>query len=160
MIDLYLSLGSNLGDRRASLETALERLDAAFKPARRTLSSIIETEAWGFDGEPFLNMAVRFSIPRTGQSPEAQALDILKIIKSIEKEMGRCETIEYDDSGDRVYHSRPIDIDILFFGTHTMDLPELKIPHPLIPERDFVKVPLREIAGPTLKKSFSSLFIK
>ena len=159
MIALYLSLGSNLGDRRANLENALKRLDVALRPADSTRSSVIETEAWGFDGGPFLNMAVRLAIPRTHQSPEAQALDILKVIKSIEEDMGRRENVVYDSSGRRIYHSRPIDIDILFFGAHTVDLPSLKIPHPLISERDFVKVPLREIAKPALKKAFSALFI-
>lgn len=160
MIDLYLSLGSNLGDRRANLETALKNLEAALKPTSLVRSKIIETDAWGFDGESFLNMAVRLAIPRTHQIAETQALDILKVIKSIEKDMGRHENVVYDESGRRIYHSRTIDIDILFFGIHTIDLPTLTIPHPLISERDFVKIPLREIAGPTLKKSFSSLFLK
>lgn len=159
MINLYLSLGSNLGDRRANLETALERLDWALRPVDSTRSSIIETAAWGFDGGPFLNMAVRLSISRLHMTAEAQALDILKVIKQIESDMGRRENVVYDDSGRRIYHSRTIDIDILFFGTHTVDLPTLKIPHPLIKERDFVRIPLGEIAKPALKKAFSALFI-
>lgn len=157
MIGLYLSLGSNLGDRSANIHEALNRLDRSFGVKYERLSDIIETESWGFDSEPFLNCAVLYKLPRTKQSAEDQAVDILDRIKVIEREMGREESLEYSVDGRRIYHSRPIDIDILFFGPHRIDLPALKIPHPLIAERDFVKIPLAQIANTSLKNAFPAL---
>lgn len=158
MIHLYLSLGTNRGDRKANLADALERLDRAFSRKAEAVSDIIETPAWGFDGDPFLNCAVRYSLPRKRQPIETQALEILETVKRIEREMGREEVLEFDGEGRRIYHSRIIDIDILFFGPHRVSLPNLQIPHPLIAERDFVKIPLRQVANPSLKASFSALF--
>lgn len=158
MIDLYLSLGSNMGDREANLREAIVRMDNAFARTHEALSEIIETESWGFESERFLNCAVLYRLPRKRQSVESQALEILHKIKRIEMEMGRTEELEFDENGKRVYHSRPIDIDILFFGGHVIDLPELKIPHPLIKERDFVKIPLAQIAKRALKLSFGDYF--
>lgn len=158
MIHLYLSLGTNQGDRSKNLEEALQRLDETFGRKAESVSDVIETQAWGFDGDPFLNCAVMYALPRKRQTVEAQALEILKAVKLIEKEMGRDEVLEFDGEGRRVYHSRVIDIDILFFGPHKVSLPELTIPHPLISERDFVKIPLSQIAKPALKASFSALF--
>lgn len=158
MIDLYLSLGSNMGDRKARIYEALDRMDKAFGKTYSSLSEIIETEPWGFDSDRFLNCAVLYRLPRKRQSAESQALEILFEIKRIETEMGRNESLEYDIDGKRVYHARPIDIDILFFGGHEIDLPDLKIPHPLIKERDFVKIPLSQIAKKALKISFGDYF--
>ena len=59
--------------------------------------------------------------------------------------MGRRENLEYDAEGRRIYHDRPIDIDILLYGDETVDTPDLKIPHPLMKQRDFVMRPLEEI---------------
>ena len=158
MIHLYLSLGTNQGDRSKNLEEAVQRLDGVFGRKAESVSEVIETQAWGFDGDPFLNCAVMYALPRKRQTVEAQALEILKAVKLIEKEMGRDEVLEFDGEGRRIYHSRVIDIDILFFGRHKVSLPELTIPHPLISERDFVKIPLSQIAKPALKASFSALF--
>ena len=159
MINLYLSLGSNLGDRKANLEEALRRLDEAFGTGYTSLSAFIETESWGFEAENFINCAVLYQLPRTRQTAEDQALDILSKIKGIEMAMGREEQMEFTDEGRRVYHSRIIDIDILFFGRHRVDLPQLKIPHPLISERDFVLQPLGQIAKTSLKQAFPVFFI-
>ena len=93
------------------------------------------------------------------QSAEDQALDILSRIKGIERAMGREEQMEFTGDGRRIYHSRVIDIDILFFGSHRVDLPQLKIPHPLISERDFVLQPLGQIAKTSLKQAFPVFFI-
>ena len=158
MIHLYLSLGTNQGDRSRNLKEAMQRLDDAFGRKAESVSEIIETQAWGFDGEPFLNCAVMYALPRKRQTVEAQALEILAEVKRIEREMGRDEVLEFDGEGRRIYHPRVIDIDILFFGPHSVCLPELTIPHPLIAERDFVKIPLSQIAKPSLKASFSALF--
>ncbi len=158
MIHLYLSLGTNQGNRSKNLKEAIQRLDDAFGRKAESVSEVIETQAWGFDGDPFLNCAVMYALPRKRQTVEAQALDILKAVKFIEKGMGRDEVVEFDGEGRRIYHPRVIDIDILFFGPHRVNLPELTIPHPLIAERDFVKIPLSQIAKPSLKESFSALF--
>ena len=80
-----------------------------------------------------------------GQIVELPPEEILGICKSIERSMGRRETVEYDSGGGRIYHDRVIDIDILLYGRRTVDTPELKIPHPLMREREFVMCPLMEI---------------
>ena len=158
MINLYLSLGSNIGDRAANIHEALCRLDKAFGRSYSSLSDIIETESWGFKAEKFLNCAVLYSIPKLPGKADCQAMDILHKIKDIEYAMGRRENIEYDSEGNRVYHSRPIDIDILFFGPCRIDLPDLKIPHPLAQDRPFVMDPLRQIAKTSLKREFPAIF--
>ena len=136
--DVYLSLGSNQGDRQARIDEALRRLDKAVGRPYDALSSVIETPAWGFDGPPFLNCVVRY---RTARRPET----LLKICKRIERAMGRRGAPEYDADGRRIYRDRPIDIDILLYGDLSMDTPELTIPHPLMREREFVMRPLAEI---------------
>ena len=99
-----------------------------------------------------------YALPRKRKSAEAQALEILDTVKRVERDLGRGESVEYDAAGERVYHSRPIDIDILFFGTHVIDHPRLKVPHPLMARRDFVMVPLREIANKRVRASFPDIF--
>jgi len=158
MIHLYLSLGSNMGERRALIGEAVALLDEAFGRGYKRISTIIETPSWGFDAPDFLNCAVLYALPRKRVSAEGQALEILDTVKDIERRLGRKDDLEYDAGGRRIYHSRPIDIDILFFGTHAVDHPRLKIPHPLISERDFVRIPLEEIADPGLRRSFPALF--
>ena len=131
MIHLYLSLGSNMGDRRANIEAALALLDEAFGTHYKLISSIIETPSWGFESEDFLNCAVLYALPRKRTDIQDQALGILDSIKQIELALGREQKVEYDGEGRRIYHSRPIDIDILFFGTHVIGHPRLQVPHPL-----------------------------
>ena len=136
--DVYLSLGSNQGDRQARIDEALRRLDKAVGRPYDALSSVIETPAWGFDGPPFLNCVVRY---RTARRPET----LLKICKRIERAMGRRGAPEYGADGRRIYRDRPIDIDILLYGDLSVDTPELTIPHPLMREREFIMRPLEEI---------------
>ena len=128
--ELYLLLGSNLGDRKANMEAALLALDSVFG-ARQRLSPIVETEACGFDGPPFLNAVVVYS---SGRKP----LNILKICKRIERSLGRTDAPEYAPDGSRIYHDRCIDIDILLYGELLVDTPELTIPHPQVESRAFV----------------------
>lgn len=158
MIHLYLSLGSNMGDRRANIEAALAMLDEVFGTGHARLSEIIETPSWGFESDDFLNCAVLYALPRKAGSAEAQALEVLDAVKAVERRLGREERVEYDAAGGRIYHARPIDIDILFFGTHVIDHPRLKVPHPLMAERDFVMRPLREIANQRLQRAFPAVF--
>ena len=115
----------------------------------KRVSSLLETEPWGFESdEKFLNAAVMYELKlRKGYNPEAEGLMILEICKDIERKLGRTGMPQYDEKGDRIYTSRPIDIDILLLGNHKIDCPELTVPHKLMHERDFVMVPLREIAG-------------
>lgn len=158
MIHLYLSLGSNMGDRRANIDAALSHLDEAFGTHYKRISNLIETPSWGFKSEDFLNCAVLYALPRKKMDIQDQALEILDSIKQIESALGRVEKVEYDCEGRRIYHSRPIDIDILFFGTHVIDHPRLRIPHPLMGERDFVMLPLREIANRRVRDAFPDIF--
>ncbi len=137
-VPVYLSLGTNQGDRHKQLEEALRRLDAAIGRPCEALSSIIETPSWGFDGPDFLNCVVRY---RTARRPET----LLRICKRIERAMGRRDKPEYDADGRRIYHDRPIDIDILLYGDRRIDTPKLQIPHPRMYGRTFVMEPLAEI---------------
>ncbi|MBQ2230044.1 MAG: 2-amino-4-hydroxy-6-hydroxymethyldihydropteridine diphosphokinase [Bacteroidales bacterium] len=130
--ELVLLLGTNLGDREANIRRALEALDKAFGGRRVKLSRIIETEACGFDGPPFLNAVVVY---RSARKPE----NVLRICKRIERSMGRTDAPEYASDGSRVYHNRIIDIDILFYGEHSVSTPQLSIPHPQVHSRPFVK---------------------
>ena len=147
LVDLYLSLGSNMGDRAANIENAISLLNIEFKTPYKAISSLLETEPWGFESEQkFLNAAVHYQLQlKEGYNPEAEGLMILEICKNIERRLGRTMSVEYNEAGERVYHNRPIDIDILLFGDHKIDCPELTIPHKLMYERDFVMIPLREI---------------
>ena len=146
-VDLYLSLGSNMGDRAANRENAISLLNIELKTPYKAVSSLLETEPWGFESEQkFLNAAVHYQLQlKEGYNPEAEALMILEICKDIERRLGREMSVEYNAAGERVYHNRPIDIDILLFGDHKIDCPELTIPHKLMYERDFVMIPLKEI---------------
>lgn len=158
MINVYFSLGSNIGDREANILEALNLMDEAFGVPRECLSDFIETEAWGFEAEKFINCAVMYRLPRSRQSVQDQALDILRKVKAVERALGRDELVEFAADGSRIYHSRTIDVDILFFGPHRIDLPQLQVPHPLIPEREFVLVPLAQIAKTSLKQAFPAIF--
>ena len=147
-VDLYLSLGSNQGDRVDNIEKALSLLNIELKTPYKALSSLMETEPWGFESdEKFINAAVLYQLhlPK-GYNPEAEGLMILEICKDIERRLGRTGGPVYDEKGERVYSSRPIDIDILLLGDRRIDCEELTVPHKLMWERDFVMTPLREIA--------------
>jgi 2-amino-4-hydroxy-6-hydroxymethyldihydropteridine diphosphokinase len=146
-VELYLSLGSNQGDREHYIETALSLLNIELKTPYKAVSSLLETEPWGFESsDKFLNAAVLYELylPK-GYNPEAEGLMILEICKDIERRLGRTEAPEYGEGGERIYRSRTIDIDILLFGDHRIDCPELTVPHKLMYERDFVMIPLKEI---------------
>ena len=129
----YLSLGSNLGDRRQLLHTAINEI--AVRVGRvEAISSCIETEPVGFDSvHLFLNMAVRV---RTELNP----YELLKVLKQLECDLGRTRK-----SHDGVHYDRTIDIDILLYDNLEVNSEELQIPHPRMWERDFVMRPLKEI---------------
>ena len=153
-VRLYLSLGSNQGDREQNIEYAISMLNIELKTPYKAVSSLIETEPWGFDSdEKFLNAVVMYEIllPK-GYNPEAEGLMILEKCKMIERKLGRTGEPQYDAEGKRIYTSRQIDIDILLLGDDRIECEELIVPHKLMWERDFVMVPLREIAGNDLNQ--------
>ncbi|MBO4646179.1 MAG: 2-amino-4-hydroxy-6-hydroxymethyldihydropteridine diphosphokinase [Bacteroidales bacterium] len=134
-----LSLGSNWADRSRYLERAAELLS---ERVGRLLhcSSVKETEAWGFDGPPFLNQVLEME---TQLSPK----QLLEVTRQIERELGRTEKSTRDASGHPVYHNRTIDIDILLYGNLALQSEELTIPHPQIDQRTFVLDLLVELFG-------------
>ena len=146
-VELYLSLGSNMGDRRRNIEDAISLLNIELKKPYKAVSSFYETEPWGFESdEKFINAAIMYELELPiGYNPEAEGLMILEICKDIERKLGRKGQPQYDEAGERIYTSRPIDIDILLIGDDRIDCPELTVPHRLMYERDFVMVPLKEI---------------
>ena len=146
-MSLYLSLGSNQGDRRGNIEAAISMLNIELKTSYQAVSSFYETEPWGFESENrFVNAVVLYELDLTpGYNPEAQGLMILEICKDIERKLGRTGKPQYDEKGERIYTDRPIDIDILLFGDNKIDCEELTVPHKLMYERDFVMNPLNEI---------------
>ena len=139
---VYLSLGSNLGNRLAQLQEAILRLGAAVGRVVQ-VSSVYEAAAWGFDGADFLNACICIE-----SSLEPQ--EVLKMILDIETSMGRTRSQEEG------YVSRNIDIDILYYGDEIVSSADLKIPHPQLHKRQFVLKPLADIAPqyyhPVLKK--------
>jgi len=146
-VELYLSLGSNKGDRAANMEAAISLLNIELGRPYKAVSSFIETEPWGFESEDkFLNAVVLYETEfRKGFNPEAEGLMILEICKSIERRLGRTGEPQYDAEGNRIYSSRTIDIDILLLGDERIDCEELTVPHKHMYERDFVMKPLNEI---------------
>ena len=135
---VYLALGSNLGDKQANMERAISLIDERVGQVVHR-SSFIETAPWGFESEhTFLNGVV---LCETRLSPR----EVLETTQQIERELGRRrKSVSARRSAPR-YHDRPIDIDILLYDSLTVDEPDLKIPHPLMHERDFVMRPLGEI---------------
>ena len=138
MADIYLALGTNQGDRRRNIETALGLLDKAFTAHRKALSPIVNTEAIGFEGPDFLNCVVVYPTRR-------RPATVLKICKMIEARMGRDDVPEYDKDGKRIFHDRIIDIDILLLGDLTLHSPELTIPHPQLDSRPHVRPLLEQV---------------
>ena len=134
---VYLGLGSNLGNRWENLEQAIRFIDEQIGPVTRQ-SSFIETGPWGFQSDNrFLNAVI---LCETDKTPR----EILRLTQQIERDMGRRKNV-HRKLTNRTYTDRPIDIDILLYDDLTVDEPDLKIPHPLMYERDFVMQPLREI---------------
>ena len=132
---IYLSLGSNIGNRDRNLRAAINAVaDASVRVTQ--VSSFYETEPVGLREQPwFLNCVVQ------GET-EIAPLDLLVALREIESHMGSKKLVP---KGPRL-----IDIDILLYGDHTIDAPELQVPHPRMLDRKFVLAPLAEIA-PHLK---------
>lgn len=143
---VYIGIGSNLGNRQENCLRAIELLKKKGIVVKKR-SSIYETEPWGVkDQPPFLNMAIEIET-------ELEPAELLIVLKDIEREVGRERSFKW---GPRI-----IDLDILLFEDIILNEDNLKIPHPLMHERDFVLRPLCEIAPeikhPLLKLSMNEL---
>ena len=130
---IYLGLGSNLGDRQGNISRAYAEIEKLIGTIVRQ-SALYESEPWGFESDnSFINSVI---CCETTLSPH----EVLKKTQSIERQLGRTQK-----SVDGHYHDRTIDIDILLYDDLTVNEPDLKIPHPLMRQRDFVMKPLSEI---------------
>ena len=156
--ELYLSLGSNQGDRSANILQAVRMLDEGLKMPHSALSGLLAFPSWGFNGAEFLNCVVRYDLPAAGQDLRLHAYSILDLAKRIEAQMGRLPDPADELSGERIYHDRPIDIDILLYGDLNMDEPRLTVPHKLMMARGFVLVPLRQVATAHLRAQIPGIF--
>ena len=122
-----------MGRREENLRRAVTLIGERVGEVLRQ-SSVLETEPWGYESDhKFLNAVI---LCQTELSPR----QLLQAVKQIERDMGRVTK-----SKACRYADRPIDIDILLYDNLTVDDPDLKIPHPLMHERDFVMIPLNEI---------------
>ena len=146
---VYLSLGTNIGNKEENLTRAIELLSLALGKCL-AVSTYHETTPWGFDSKnSFLNCAAVFNT-------ETTALQLLDITENIERELGRTTKSTNGNYSDRI-----IDIDILLCDGEVIETPRLTVPHPLMHKRTFVLAPLAEIAPdaihPTSGKSISEL---
>lgn len=142
---VYLSLGSNMGNRSANLKAAISSLPPQMEVKKK--SQVYETPPWGYtEQEKFLNQVLRVT---TYLDPEP----LMKHLKRLEVALGRKATFRYGP--------RLIDIDILFYDDLVLETPSLTIPHPHLHERGFVLVPMMDIAPdlihPVKKKSIREL---
>lgn len=129
----YLMIGGNIGDRRLYLEEARNLLEFKVGPIQ-ALSKIYETEPWGEKNQnPYLNQAVKICTP-------LDAENTLKMTQSIEYRLKR-------ERSKNQYQPRTIDIDILFFNHDIIHTDQLHIPHPRLHHRNFVLIPLCDIAA-------------
>ncbi len=146
MATAYIGIGSNMGNRKANCMRAAKLMNEIGIVVTKE-SSLYETEPWGMKDQPlFMNMAV---IAETDLSPES----VLAALKWIENKMGRQEAVRWGP--------RCIDLDILFYDDRIITEEDLTIPHPLLQQREFVLLPLSEIAPdkwhPVLKKTVRRL---
>lgn len=143
---VYISFGSNIGDREKAIEEALDLIDQnQMKITKR--SDIYETEPYGYTEQPvFLNGAVEVETKLTCR-------EVLEKLLNIEKEVGRVRKFKWGP--------RLIDLDIIFFNDEIYDEEDLKVPHTDMQNRDFVLKPLNElcpdIIHPVLKKTIKEL---
>ena len=128
-----MGVGSNLGDREGTIRRAVELLRDEPEVDVLTVSSLIETEPWGYEDQPrFLNGALEL---RTSLPPRS----LLDVLLAVERKLGRTrDTVRYGP--------RTIDLDLLLYGQEQVEEPGLTVPHPRLHEREFALVPLQELA--------------
>jgi 2-amino-4-hydroxy-6-hydroxymethyldihydropteridine diphosphokinase len=146
MINVFLLLGSNIGDRAFYLESAIVEIEKQVGTVLKA-SAVHQTLAWGKTDEPdYLNQVLEVETLLTAQA-------VLHTILGIEKQLGRERKEKWG--------ARTIDIDILFYGTEVISEPDLMVPHPQLQNRKFTLEPLNEIAPdfihPVLNLSIADL---
>ncbi len=147
MTNVFLSLGSNMGDKKAYLEKAITSLKNLPQTTLLGVSSFYQTVAWGkTDQDDFINAVCQLE---TCLGPH----ELLKQCQAIEQRLGR-ERHEH-------WGPRTVDIDLLLYGSETIDTADLTVPHPYMTQRAFVLVPLIEIAPdlvfPNTKQTVATL---
>lgn len=140
---VYLILGGNRGNRPEIFSSAIKLLNSEIGP-QKAISSLYESESWGFESELFLNQVI---IIETPLSP----FEVLLHTQQIESQLGRVRNTDG-------YEPRTIDIDLLYYGSQVINSSGLTIPHPRIAKRKFVLVPLAEIA-PNLKDPVTGMTV-
>lgn len=144
---VYIGLGSNIGNRFALLQEAVDCIDSRIGTIL-SVSKVYETPAWGFESEAFLNACIKIETKYT-------AFEVLEALLSIENKLGR------DRNPREGYQARPIDLDILLFKNDVISQKRLQLPHPRMELRQFVLTPLADIAAsivhPQLRKSIEEL---
>ena len=145
MVDVYIGLGSNVGDKEENIRKAVDLIKERCKALK--VSSLYETEPVGYEDQDwFLNCVLK---GETDLDPQ----ELLGFLQSIEKKLGRVRTIKDGP--------RSIDLDILFYGDRVVKKENLTIPHPRLHERGFVLIPLLEIepnlTHPTLRRTVKEL---
>ncbi len=143
---VFLSLGSNTGDREANLKNAIERIEIL--GVEMTRSPVIESEAWGYDDEcKYLNLVC-------GIFTILGPAELLSELQEIERDLGRVRTKP-------IFEARTIDIDILMYDDEILESDAITIPHPRLTLRNFVLIPFARLSPntvhPVLKKTISEL---
>jgi 2-amino-4-hydroxy-6-hydroxymethyldihydropteridine diphosphokinase len=151
MVYTYLSLGTNMGNRVENLRESIRKVDAEIGSVK-SISSIFESEPWGFETpQYFLNMVI-------GVFTSFSPLSLLQCCKNIENMMGRAAKLPGEG-----YTSRPIDIDILFYGNEIISETTLVVPHQHLHNRRFVLDPLYELdpllVHPVMQKTVEELLL-
>ncbi len=146
---VYFSLGSNLGNRLEYLRFGMAQL--AVKLELVVVSTVFETEAWGYSDSAYLNIAACFR-------SNLPARELMQISREIEQKAGRLKSRKQKDSD---YQARTLDIDILFIDQEQIEDFDIEIPHPRLHLRNFVLYPLAEIDAdfihPVLKRTIGEL---
>ncbi len=155
MAKVTLLTGGNLGDVSRNMSRVFALISNQLGDIKLA-SKIYESESWGFDSiDIFQNQVL---VVYTDLDP----LEVLSVTQNIEREFGKIVgAVEFDESGNRVYHSREMDIDILFYDDVVIDSDRLVIPHPRLHLRTFVLNPLSEVMGdfvhPILEMSINDI---